>query len=594
MTPFNGKTTNSTDDESINDPSSHVPILPLLAPSDINSQDVDAMLIRELNLLNFHDRERCMEEIHGCHARQAMQQDTQKLPNALQELQHTLDSIKDKPVYDQAIQQQQQYGGSRYVLDATFRTKFLRAEQYDVVKAANRMLQYLALVLEVYGSVGLMRPIQLSDLHPDAVAIVQEGSFAILPGRDTAGRRVIVSIGDVGPQYDVLYRAQAAIYIWQCLSDDVDTQLMGAVVVHFVHRLSQEYANDMADKKWISRLQDRLPVRKSAVHLCLPDNLLGHSLKATYMLVIARYERARMRLHIGSITECMYALKSFGIPTHYLPPNLNMRARDFQRQQKRLFQQRQALEALLTEQWSNPMDGQDQSNSNILNGQGQSESNTLHGHDQNTSNTLKGQDQNTSNTPNGQGQCIFSVNNIILCPRREDCLFGKGQPIMKHPGNMSMRKLLEERWERYEGAVYRQEKMDIAWEVVFEIQRGHGRFLREEPPYGWFVEVDRDAARQKISIAFRDIVQRKKKRIEEGRQSHDTSPSRSLVSSQISCSTPQWIDGFSFQTESATTANNHESGDGLDLSCGALQKRRKHWHGVDCSGKHCCSPLSFK
>ena len=114
-------------------------------------------------------------------------------------------------------------------------------------------------------------------------------------------------------------------------------------------------------------------------------------------------------MHIGSITECEYALRPFGIQTRYLPANLNIRARDYQRQQQKWLEQRKALEALLRER-----------------------------------------QQNESNSISLQDQSIFVIQDVVLCPRREDCLFGKGQPIMKHPGNVSMRKLLEQRWERYE------------------------------------------------------------------------------------------------------------------------------------------------
>ena len=99
---------------------------------------------------------------------------------------------------------------------------------------------------------------------------------------------------------------------------------------------------------------------------------------------------------------------------------------------------------------------------------------------------------------------------FVECPRHEDCLFGKGEPIMRHPGNIAMRQLLYQRWERYETAAYK-DKKKIALEIVTEIKNGGGRFLREDPFEKYcFVEVSEDEARQKCSNALRDVVQRQR------------------------------------------------------------------------------------
>jgi hypothetical protein len=73
-----------------------------------------------------------------------------------------------------------------------------------------------------------------------------------------------------------------------------------------------------------------------------------------------------------------------------------------------------------------------------------------------------------------------------------------------------MRRLLEPRYERYETAEY-SDKARIAWEVVREIKKGLGRFLKEDPN-GWFVEVPDELARQKISIAFRDMKRARRRK----------------------------------------------------------------------------------
>mmetsp|Transcript_20101 Transcript_20101/g.37574 ORF Transcript_20101/g.37574 Transcript_20101/m.37574 type:complete len:222 (-) Transcript_20101:34-699(-) len=99
---------------------------------------------------------------------------------------------------------------------------------------------------------------------------------------------------------------------------------------------------------------------------------------------------------------------------------------------------------------------------------------------------------------------------IVECPHHEDLLFGKGQAIMKHPGNVAMRRLLETRLDRWEVAPFK-DKSGITWEVVNVIVQGGGRFLKEDGN-GWFVQVEDEVARQKVSIAFRDLVKRTRQR----------------------------------------------------------------------------------
>jgi hypothetical protein len=80
---------------------------------------------------------------------------------------------------------------------------------------------------------------------------------------------------------------------------------------------------------------------------------------------------------------------------------------------------------------------------------------------------------------------------------------------MKHQGNVAMRNMLKERIERWEEAAFK-DKSGITWEIVNEFVHGGGRFLKEVPD-GWYTEVDLEAARQKVSIALRDMAKRVRK-----------------------------------------------------------------------------------
>ena len=157
---------------------------------------------------------------------------------------------------------------------------------------------------------------------------------------------------------------------------------------------------------------------------------------------------------------------------------------------------------------------------------------------------------------------------------------------MKHPGNISMRNMLEMRWEEYDAAGYSQ-KSEIAWQIVFNIQRFGGRFLKEHPD-GWFMEVDDDDARRKISIALRDRVKKYKKNAEK-KKPPTPSPSSGVGSGAVAPHTAMQPNA----TQSPVPSSGKHENDNvefLDLSFQAgVSKRRKHDH----DGNPECGPSSW-
>ena len=76
---------------------------------------------------------------------------------------------------------------------------------------------------------------------------------------------------------------------------------------------------------------------------------------------------------------------------------------------------------------------------------------------------------------------------------------------MNHPGNIEFRKIIESRFEEHRDASVIERKTAITWEVLIEIQRRGGRFLVRGKDKGWWTVADQDAAREKVSVAFRDM-----------------------------------------------------------------------------------------
>jgi hypothetical protein len=98
---------------------------------------------------------------------------------------------------------------------------------------------------------------------------------------------------------------------------------------------------------------------------------------------------------------------------------------------------------------------------------------------------------------------------IIECPKQTDVLFGRGRPIMRHPGNATLRSVVQLKLEEYSSAKSKKQTTDVTWEVVRILKNQFcARFLKEENiennGLGW-VEVSNEIARQKVRIAFRDL-----------------------------------------------------------------------------------------
>jgi hypothetical protein len=270
------------------------------------------------------------------------------------------------------------------------------------------------------------------------------------------------------------------MYCAMAATDDVETQKKGAVGVTMWHNVS---IDDFQKRgQCHKRLSDSTPIRLSAIHFCLPHEnasattdsngrnvrrapnpKLLQLLKAMFVVSIGAEYRPHLRVHIGSTIECMYALQSFGILSEQIPINTTTGK----------VKTKQHLE------WLN----------------------------------LKLQKERAlkENEP-------F---NKIECPMMKDVLFGRGWPIMKHPGNVMLRNIIDSKLEEYQNEKTKRGKTLIAYAVVYMIKQEGigGKFLKEDS--GWWVEVSNDMARQKVSIAFRDARKQKSNNTRSNGKSHN-------------------------------------------------------------------------
>jgi hypothetical protein len=108
-------------------------------------------------------------------------------------------------------------------------------------------------------------------------------------------------------------------YIIAAMSDDERAQREGFVTVAYnvqVDIASLFKVPVFASRK--TRMRECLPMRPSAIHFCYNDIRLRPFI-SLYQKCIGTHGRVRFRAHFGSHTECQYALMSFGIMPDCLP-----------------------------------------------------------------------------------------------------------------------------------------------------------------------------------------------------------------------------------------------------------------------------------
>jgi hypothetical protein len=172
----------------------------------LTPESVDAVLAHELNRMSFLEREGISEEIHGVHS-MAVKEAPEFVQEKLVALEQALQKIPnhEKAAYSKAIQLHSQF----VVNVEQLRLPILRAEVFDVQKAAIRMVKFLDLLYDMCGEDALMRPINLSDFSTDEMKFMRLGFFQMLTGRDRTGRRVMGHFADIPTNFSVRNRVRS-------------------------------------------------------------------------------------------------------------------------------------------------------------------------------------------------------------------------------------------------------------------------------------------------------------------------------------------------------------------------------------------------
>mmetsp|Transcript_930 Transcript_930/g.1986 ORF Transcript_930/g.1986 Transcript_930/m.1986 type:complete len:523 (-) Transcript_930:471-2039(-) len=441
----------------------------------IDPQTIDNILTREMDKLSFKARNDIYEEVHGV-ASLAREETPELIEHSLLAMSSEIDRIKHKYV---AYVEATRGAYNQYVHDMEIRLRFLRCELFVVNKAAVRMMKYLDLTRELFGTVALTRPVRLCDLGKLEMEMLRLGDAQPMPFRDRSGRRLMVAMNNFGLQFPLEVRIRVTLYLFWALGADEETQRKGVIgivcwpsskeavspdkfAVVYTPREASRHLNLSA------RMFECTPVRIAGIHVCLPDKPIYHMLRSGIALSI-RGNASRLKFHCGDSIEIQYHLHGYGIPVDQIPITDTGNIKT-----KNLFQWIRVRKFL-------------ESSRNSGN------------------NELTGSDSDCSRSD-------LAIHFAIDCPNMNDVIFRGKHACLSHPGNAMFRGLIESKYDKHNNATTTDAKVQLTWDIIAEVENKNGRFLVWDNHGCWREMTNRNQIRTKVAGALKDHKRRLKAR----------------------------------------------------------------------------------
>ena len=142
----------------------------------------------DFNQLSRQEREEGLSDLHG--VAESIQEDPLFVQEKLDQLEKDLSFITHRSALDRAL-----FLNPHYVMNRNFRLSFLRADRFDTLKAARRMVDHFEAKLELFGFECLGRSITIKDLDKDTEELLRSGSFWLMDMCDRSGRRIFLHSG---------------------------------------------------------------------------------------------------------------------------------------------------------------------------------------------------------------------------------------------------------------------------------------------------------------------------------------------------------------------------------------------------------------
>ena len=232
------------------------------APPKRAVRNADSMLVQELNELSVQERNEIYEDIHGIPIDRHNEPTGPELEKLFQELQNHISEIRKRQAYEKAL-----YLRPSYVTNRKFRLQFLRADEFNAHKAAQRIVKHFECKQELFGDAKLVEDITLDDLTPEDMDCLMSGSTQILPKKDSAGRTITCANQNHFNFKHWREYLRVTWYVTSVALEEEVTQSRGLVNV-IVDIRPNHYDFDLAGLLQNTHKVNGLPYRFSAWHYC--------------------------------------------------------------------------------------------------------------------------------------------------------------------------------------------------------------------------------------------------------------------------------------------------------------------------------------
>ena len=196
-----------------------------------------------------------------------------------------------------------------YLNNKDIRLRFLRCECFEVDKAVQRLVDFLDFYSELFGDYVTERPIRLSDFSTrEEEAALAASRNQYLPFRDRSGRRVLTGVGNCNFDLDVPLRFKILMFLHWIVSEDVETQRKGVVIVAWIFDEANEYTWEERFRpsmhnnlRYFHRKQNNaLPVRVASLQQYYPNTTFFRTLSALYFFGLNSHHRSIYKAHFGT------------------------------------------------------------------------------------------------------------------------------------------------------------------------------------------------------------------------------------------------------------------------------------------------------
>ena len=154
----------------------------------VDPDEVDLLMAQRMMQISMKEREEVYCDLHG--VADEVIETPELIMQAISNMKLELSKFYNAAAYQQALAKD-----SKYVHSQEFLLRFLRAERFDVVRAASRLVNFYSLKLQAFGLEKLTQDISQEDLTENERKGLYESMTYDLPFRDRAGRAILFKMG---------------------------------------------------------------------------------------------------------------------------------------------------------------------------------------------------------------------------------------------------------------------------------------------------------------------------------------------------------------------------------------------------------------